>query len=262
MPKIKTVLHTYDMDVRKQGEEYHQISTRLRATPGRGRWMKAWGPEKHDPAPGPIELETEHLFQNQWNSDKGRVFDWYEDAHPNLNPCVKRGHYLDITQEMIDIRNNTLKCGYTGMQFPASTTPAFNITPETLGSAYLKESDLFLLRLQPVSQEWVGERKPLTPEERDFILPLYIEAQTKSQDAKRKEVRAKVLKDFDEQFARLTTERDGFLWLLDHGIPTENCIYYNHTNTFSFGWRSSFEGAAREKLLELLKPFPFKYEVK
>lgn len=78
---------------------------------------------------------------------------------------------------------------------------------------------------------------------------------------------AELQADFEKKRQEATTERDGFLWLLEHDIPTGNCIYYSHTGRFCFGWRGKhspgekYEGKTRLKLLELLKGFPFEYDV-
>lgn len=264
---MKTVLHTYYFDTDKPGdrEPCHLLHARLMATPGRGQWMRAIkSNEDFDPQPGMITLETEHLFQNQWNADVGRVFDWYEEYLPGrTHQNIKRGHYLDISEEMIAIRANTLNCRYTGQQFDIkdfSDKPRFNTTSRALGSAYLKESELYLCRLLPVCD--ASTPAQLTDAERDYLLPLYIAAQTKTNTANR----AKQLEEVQEEFAKATqiatTERDGKLWLLSKGIPLENCIYYTHTNTFCFGWRNPFTGAAREALQKALDGFPFPLEFK
>lgn len=272
MQTIKTTLHLYNYDTdnpKHSGPagEWTSLEIKLRHTVGRGHWMHSLKPpgERDNLIEGPIELDPECLFQNQWNSDQGRVFDWYQEAVFSAygeRKNIKRGHYLDITEEMIALRRDTLKCGYTGQQFPASTSPRLNTTDQALGSPYLKESELHLLRLLPVCEEWTGTREPLTQEERAFLLPLYLEAQTKATSAQRDKQRAELLKDYDQAITVATAERDGFLWLLDHGIQTENCIYYSHTKEFCFGWRQAYAGEARAKLLELLAKFPFPYDLK
>jgi hypothetical protein len=133
----------------------------LRNTPGRGHKMYAIkSGNDYNFETGIIELETEFLFENQWNSNVGRVFDWYEeavfDSRGKERKNIKRGHYLEITPEMAEIRRNTLKCGYTGQQFPAAKGYIFNETENALGSPYLKESELHALeprrRVQEVAE--------------------------------------------------------------------------------------------------------------
>lgn len=265
---MKTTLKTYfyDTDRPQDREPYYQLKTRLEKTPGRGHKMHALkSPGSSEPKEGEIILETDFLFENQWNSNVGRVFDWYEEAvfsYGKERANIKRGHYLEITPEMVSIRATTLKCGYTGAQFPDTTTPRFNLTQAALGSPYLKESELYLLRLARVCDEYRVNREPLTEEELKIVLPKYIDAQTKATGKVRDEQREGILKNFEKVTSNATLERDGMLWLLDHGMQLENVIFYNHTRSFSFGWRTPYTGEARLKILDLLKQFPFEYDVK
>ncbi len=274
---MKTTLHTYSYDTndRKTWASLPQwargdaviFEAILQKTPGRGHKMHSLKPKgDRDYTTQEIILEPEHLFQNQWNSNIGRVFDWYEEAvfDGRGNKCknIKRGHYLDITDEMLAIRRDTLKCGYTGQMYPASCGQVFNISQQAIGSPYLKESELHLLRLMPACDEWVKTRPQLTEKEKAYLLPLYLEAQMKANQKLRDKQREEIHKDFDKAQKLAHKERDGFIWLLDHGLQIENVIFYNHTCTFSFGWRSPYTGKAREVLLEALKKFPFTYDVK
>jgi hypothetical protein len=72
---------------------------------------------------------------------------------------------------------------------------------------------------------------------------------------------AKLDADLKSKIASLTAERDGFLWLVNHDLPTENAIYYNHTGRFNFGWRKPITGEAKTMLLERLAGFPFPFDV-
>lgn len=78
----------------------------------------------------------------------------------------------------------------------------------------------------------------------------------------KEKLRAKIVQDFNEAMQIKTTERDGNLWLVEHDLPTENCIFYSHLGQFCFGWRTPYTGEAREKLLAALAEFPFSYDVK
>ena len=81
---MKTTLHVYDYDTNDRSTwpklegwsepDAARFEAVLRQTPGRGHKMRALrmaGTE--EPAAGEIHLETEHLFQNQWNSNKGNT---------------------------------------------------------------------------------------------------------------------------------------------------------------------------------------------
>lgn len=51
------------------------------------------------------------------------------------------------------------------------------------------------------------------------------------------------------------------IWLLDHGLPLDNVIYYSHTDKFGFGWRSPVSPEVKSKILDLMSEFPFNYEI-
>ncbi len=143
---IKTILHKYSFNTKNEEEysKYLALCETLRATPGRGPWMNATslpGAKDNSPEAGEIELETTYLFENQWNTPTHRVFDWYEGINCQAKH-LKFGHYLDITPEMVSIRQNTYKCGYTGQQFTeeeARELNFFNTTEAGLTSYGLKE---------------------------------------------------------------------------------------------------------------------------
>lgn len=267
---MKTTLHTYHFNLNDpaQREPYVQLNARLRATPGRGRWMNVIpmrGSGYKSVGPGPVELETEHLFDNQWNSDKGRVFDWYEAVNID-DKLIKTGHYLDITDEMIEIRKSTLKCGYTGMQFNSkadntgSLLNGFNITRKALASPYLKEEDLHLLRVVPVCDDnKCGVRPKLTEDERGFLLELYVRAQSELALARKEELIKELNEEYDSDVETSRIKRDGFLWMIDHGIPIDNCIFYSHRRAFSFGWKSPMPASAQSAISQRMTGFPFEF---
>lgn len=214
------------------------------------------------PEDGPIYLETAHIFGNQWNTTDGRrVFDWHEDIFPNKN--VKRGHYLEITPEMVAVRKETFKCGYCGHNFHGLHN-AGKFCPDCLGSEYLKEVQIHLLRVMPCDRDY--KRAPLTPDERAALLPIYTQKQTTDTSAramKRKEkIRADVIKEAETDTKNAVMKRDGFLWMLDRNINTENVIFYDHTQTFCAGWRTPLTGDTLMEFKHLMKGFPFKIEYK
>lgn len=274
---MKTKIHTYFFNLANASERepYHQFKARLSAeckSGLRGHCLNViampsneerthQGLVKDAEAAGSLTLETECLFNNQWNSvEAGRVFDWYEGIN-HENRLLKFGHWLEITPEMIAIRRETLKCGYTGQQFPASAGLVFNTTPEALGSCYLKEEALHLLRLAPVCVDHKPRAK-LTEAERETLLPLYLAAQTKTQGKAREKQRAEVAEEYEKDTKLARMEYEGKVWLLDHGVNLENVIFYNHTARFSFGWRNAYGKAAAEAMRNAIQGFPFAYDIK
>lgn len=231
-----------------------------------------------------ITLETVHLFDNQWNATfpdgrAVRVFDWLleaEQSHPSQTigapRGIKRGHYLEQTEEMRRIRAETLKCGYCGKQEPADGIDlARAFCPHCRGSQYLKPDDLHLTRLVPVAQSGAGRKvAPLTDAERAYLMALYEADQRESARTaageKLRKFRAGVIAKADKTARDAATEREGMLWLLDHdlgGIAADNVLFYNHTGRFSFGWRTPIADSLASEIMGKLSDegFPFPYDV-
>ncbi len=277
---MKTIVHAYRFDVSEESEReaHNALCEKLRARGLRCFNVLASASSKEHRAHRAailsrdgktIELETKHLFDNQWNtapipgySENGlRVFDWYESIFPNEN--IKEGYYLDQTPEMREARRNTLKCGFCGAQEPAAKGYVF--CPHCLDSPYLDEGALHLTRLMPI-EKTSKKRAPLSESERAHLLPLYLEAQTvggKSRaKASRDKARAKAIAKYDKAIETATSERDGMLWLLDNGFNVDNVIFYSHTGVFSFGWRRPLGENEVSRLLDVISEFPFPYEIK
>lgn len=262
---MKTTIHRYRFDVSKKDERkaYKALAAKLKATPGRGHWHHVVADPKEadrNTASEVVDLETEFLFSNQWNTATQRVFDWYEAIYPNRD--IRSGHYLEITQDMIDIRQNTLKCGYC-----EKLTTEGTFCNKCLDSPHLTEDDLYLIRLLPVIDSFLGNRPDLTADEKRVLLPKYAEAQTTGKSERRKaymaETREKVTEEARKGIAALETERDGMLWLLDRDFPLDNVIYHSHTDRFCFGWRTPLSESVKSRVLDVLgSEFPYRYEIK
>lgn len=278
---LKTRIHRYYMDVSNPAEKakYADMVSRIKANgDGRGNWTKAIGDSKYrsdgavlTEAIEDVELETEHLFGNQWNGTTERVFDWYEEAIYNdgrENKTIKRGHWLEITPEMAAIRREVVTCGYCGKHYgmERDAAPDDGFCRECLDSPYLKETELHLLRLLPVAETFGGDRKPLTDADRDTLLPEYVSRQTTGADSRAAKRRNKQRADVEEKYAKEATaariEHDGMIWLWEHGFDLANVIYYSHTDRFGFGWREPVSDSVCDKLLEVMSEFPFRYEIK
>jgi hypothetical protein len=261
---LKTVLHKYrlNLDNADDRKEYEELTAKL--NDGR-HWMNcsADTKDKGKSAPaGEIELETEHLFSNQWNTACGfRVFDWYEGIYSNKR--IKEGHWLEITDEMREIRRNTLVCGYCGNKEPAAKGYVF--CEKCLDSEYLKEDDLFLLRMLPVEQN-MPKRPELTAAELNWLKPQYVERQTtgaNSRNANRlRKQRFDIAAKRTKAIRVANEEAEGMIWLMDNNISIDNVIYYSHTEKFCFGWRQPVSDSVASRLLEIISEFPFAYEIK
>jgi len=263
---MKTTLHYYYFDVSQPDEAkaHMALCDDLKAegltcfasiSSEHGEWYR-----KHiAPLDGlAIELETGHLFDNQWGTANGlRVFDWAEAIHQNRS--IKQGQWLEQTEEMSEARRNTLKCGYCGKQEPAQKDYVF--CPHCIGSPYLETAQLHLTRLAPVCYT-NRPRAPLSDAEKAHLMPLYVEAQTKNTEKARAARIASINADADKSIKAATVKRDGFLWLENAGISTDNCIYYDHVPAFCFGWRQPVSDEVRDALLAVVSEFPFPYQIR
>lgn len=270
-PTLKTevVSYYYNLDDKEQRENYSGLCKHLteqgyKLTAGIGTYK----PDNTSPdntSSGEVHLDCSHLFDNQWNatddspSNAGhRLFDWHESIAPNRK--IKSGHYLIVTDEMKDIRENVHKCGYCGSHHHKDEGYIF--CPDCLGSKYLTEGQLNLTRMVPVS--FNGNRPELSVREKAKLLPKFVDAQIHGNTERDKKRIAKTRKDLKEKRDKVIqnarTEHDGFIWLMDNGIKTDNVIYYK--DQFCFGWRSPIGEAEYSKLVDVLCEFPYDYEVK
>ena len=275
--KIKTIIHTYRFDVRKpeDAKAYAELCAKMEAQGT--KCFETWGNGSHyTPSWNGRELtlDTSFVFADQWNTepvagitDKGlRVFDWAMD-YQNIATYLKQGHYLDMTPKMVEVRENRVKCGYCGKQYDKRDIPAPPMfCRECLGSQYLKPEDLKLTRVEPVLHETFA---PLTPEETAELLPIYQAEQAGKGSERAQKAReaygVHIRKDLEEGISKCTTRYQGLQWLFDHGCSLQllkNCIYYDHTNVFTFGWRDKLqEGSDMDWLLSNLSEFPYEYNI-
>lgn len=271
---MKTTLHHYRFDVSKADQKaaYDELRENTLKKIGFPVWaMDMRAGYSSDPAAwkfmdkirkcaGDIDLETEHLFDNQWNAAGLRLFNWAECKY--LSRDIKEGYWLEQTDEMREILRNTHKCGYCGAQEPAQKGHVF--CPHCLGSTHLTEGSLHLTRMQPVDA--TGDRAKLAEAERAHLLPIYQEAQLRGQGARSiaaaKAAREKVESGYNAAIRKAEAEYQGLTWLLDQGLQVDNVIYYSHTGRFCFGWRQGLSESDESALLGVLSEFPFPYDIK
>lgn len=270
---IETYLYNYDLDLKKEGgsEKWKELQNKLL---DQGlECFEVWPSENNgwNKPDRVIMIETNHVFGNQWNtapdetSKSGhRVFNWYLAYRDHIK-SIKTGHYLKITEEMIDLVKNTFKCGYCGAEY-YGTENAGKFCSACLDSEYLKEGELFLLRLKPgdLRGSHKTNREKLTPKEEAEIMPCYIKRQTTgktSRNAKRlRKQRDDIEIKLRNTIAHAKKERDGLIWLMNRNISVDNVIYYSHTDIFSFGWLGQLSESVKNKLKELLADFPHAWE--
>jgi len=271
---IKTEISFYEFDISipTERERYNKLVKTLKAKglkvfdtyqTGDYETHKAFNDKIKSLVKTGVELETKHIFNNQWNTSKKshdlRVMDWAEAIYPNKD--LKRGYYLTLSDEIKELRKNSFKCGWCGKQY-YKKHPIFCY--ECLGSEYLKKDYLKLLRVRGVLNE--TKTPELTEKELNTLTPLFIkyqiEGNTKRDKARIKQKRERLLKDKDTTIKNARAEYEGFIWLMDRGINTENIIYYDHKSIFSVGWRKALSFEEEQEFKKVLKDFPFKFELK
>ncbi len=214
-----------------------------------------------------IHLETKHLYEDQWNTAEGfRLHNKTEFEWPALH--IKEGYYIRQNPQMIAVLQGTAKCGYCGHHAPVGEK---DFCDNCISSPYLEVSNLHLLRMEPIEapERRTGETlktprsaRPLSESELAVIMPRYAEAQTKLREQQEAKLRAEEEAELSKVIELATIKRDGMIWILNAGIPTENVIFYSHTKTFCFGWRNPVSKEVRAELVEKLKQFPFDFEIK
>lgn len=210
-----------------------------------------------------VHIETDYLFNNQFNTKEGlRVMLWSEYIYPNKD--IKKGYYLEMTQELKEALDTTFKCGYCGKQYTKEEHKDLSFCNSCLDSEYLTKENLFLLRLKAISDE--RERLPLNDCDKEALEKAYTEAQIKGISErvikKIKEKYERIEKEHKDKIENAEREYKGFKWLMDRGINTDNCIYYDHTKLFSFGWRNKLSFEVEQELKKILVGFPYEYEIK
>lgn len=280
---MKTTLKSYCFNIRNPEEAaaYEALRAQLAAT--NGECFETWGGKgSHYDAAWldgvPVELETTHLFGNQWNTAPAevagnlRVFNWAQDypAGNLTNKSIKRGHYLVITDEMRAALHNNVKCRHCGHMEPAAAGHEF--CPKCIGSEYLTEKDLNLTRMMRVDD---NSRAPeLTEEEAADLLPRWRVAQGLGKQnrealalSKRRQKIAGLVAEAEAKAAKnieqAKIETAALTWLMDNDYrDIDNVIYYSHTDRFGFGWRTAISAADHGALVDMLCEFPFDYDIK
>mgnify|MGYP006370776307 CR=1 FL=1 len=267
---IETVLHYYRFDISNpaEAEQYKALCASLKAqglkvfdsiAQNHSKFYK----EQIQPLNGqPVQLETEHLFNNQWNttpiegSKNGlRVFDWSEPIYPNRK--IKEGMYLDQTPEMVSIRKETYKCNYCGKNYHK---PEQAFCTACLGSEFLTPDNFPLLALTPICKEYRDKKEPVIIPE--AIIKEYNERQKESRTARLKKQQDNKLASIQADIESSKIEYDAFKWLIDRDMNFDNVIYYSHSKEFCFGWRNSLSDLDKAELKTALESFPYPYKLK
>jgi hypothetical protein len=257
---IKSYLHRYEYNLDKPEDKakYEQLVERL----SKDREIFKVIADKEGPPEGPITIETDLLFSNQYNTEEGfRVFDWFEKAlfyNGRENLMYRVGYWIDLPEELKEAKKRQHGCGYCGARYDGKPQ---EFCTKCIGSEYLEESEIHLLRLKTVELSW-PEREKLTEEESAALLPEYREKQLAERTKRLERNIANKKSDLEKNLRQAQIEHGGMLWLINHGQDVENVIYYNHTGKFCCGWRKALSSEEKSKILDLVSEFPFEYEIK
>jgi hypothetical protein len=242
MKPIKVKINKYYLDISKddEKEQYQKIKNICKEL-GHKLFdcVSSVGYEKNksffDNLPTSGIIETEFLFNNQYNVEKFRIHDWSETIFPNK--CVKKGYFLtgDI-KALSEAKDNRLQCGYCGKQYWRNKVN-YSFCKSCINGEFLTKENLHLLKLEAVS--FKGERSKTIPIE---LLMEFNEIEIILEKKRIERLKKKALKmrdDFEDKFKKAIYELSVKCFLLDSGISVEKLIYYEHSGEWCYGWSNS-----------------------
>ena len=217
---------------------------------------------------GEVALELEFLFDNQWNSDTHRLFDWV--VTHQYGKKTDTGYYLELTPEEAAARAETVKCGYCqthyGTHHKNHHRDLLNgLCVACVGGEHLELDDVKkgAVRLYPIAGFMPNGWQHLTQAEFDTYLPIYDAAQERARLARIEKARKREREKMEETYLSAKGEYQGKLWLWDKGYELDNVIYYSHKKQFCFGWRTPLTADEEMHLLdEVLVNAPFDFDLK
>jgi hypothetical protein len=243
--KIKIIKY----NMKRSSDEYSELVKTL--TSKNYQCFDALGDSKTIPDQDEFILESDFLFDNQLNTETMRLFDWREISKHSLGSNYYLtnavGYYIDFDSKLKldDLRNKRFKCGYCEHQTNEINKPTY--CDKCLGSEYLKESDLFLTILLPVSQDDSSKRKELHSKLGDRNKAFKIAQENAIEqrailEIERRKKQAKALREkLKEEIKLKNYEVEIQACLLENNLPIDDIIFYSHTQSWSYGWRSSSE---------------------
>lgn len=108
---------------------------------------------------------------------------------------------------------------------------------------YMPEKERFTLTLTDEERSLVEERIKA-----GYYSAENIEKRRKeAHKAKMLKKRAKICEQYDKEIRQAEAEKKIMLCVFDYGLSTDNVIYYPHTNTLSFNWKSYEKKVTQEE---------------
>lgn len=264
---MKTTLHHYFFrDITKEPDKssYENLSNKLKNLKIRSMESISSGINfPNDNTSYEVDLDTNFLSNNQWNTSENspyfpnqRVFDWFKFQFSDSLSKTRMGYYLEQTQEMIDIRYNTFKCGFCG-----NISYSEGFCDKCIESEYLSVKDLFLTKFVRICDS--GKKKEeITKEEFNALFPKFLNEQLK----RSKRTFLKQIEEEKEEIEKLMSASHikikGLEWLYGHDvILKQRVFFYNRTETFHFTVEDKEDVEIFGNSLKGMG-FPYKYEVK
>ncbi len=77
----------------------------------------------------------------------------------------------------------------------------------------------------------------------------------KSDDLNKK--RQEIIDKYDRRTEKARNERDVMLYILDHGFPVDNVIYYDYNNTAKFNWKNYDKKITQEQFVDFVNSLEY-----
>lgn len=208
-----------------------------------------------------VEIDTSFLFEEQFNTTKSsgnlRLHLWSEDIYPNKD--IKQGYYLE-SEELLEVIKEQHKCGFCGARYNKENMPKDKICTKCLGSPYLSEDNIKLLRLNSVATP-NGLKKYLTKEQVEKLKPKIFRERVKYNKMVAKKDLKERLERNEKEFQTAKNEYYGTKWLLKKGFNVDNIIFYPHRDIFTLGWKTPLTFDEEQDVKKRLKDFKYSYEI-
>ena len=242
--KVKLNRYHFDLSNKDESAKYSALVDELTA-----RGLKCFSVLacQHEgfPPEGYHTIETDFVFDNQYNTDKFRIFDWTEVIYDNRG--VKDGYYLTETEELEAFKTQHYVCGYCGHRHNGHDAPIN--CHKCLGNPYLKPTELHLTVMNPVK----GPKRQST-----VTIEAYDAAQEKAKADYAVEQKKRLVKEADKciedakgKAEKIIYEAEEKAKIMRQGYSTENLIYYDHTGKWVLGWREPVTQEESEKFRSL-----------
>ena len=240
-------LKTFKFDLQHAGQarDYEALKNWQRE---RGvRNLQVAGQTLQQPLPELLELDDDHLFDNQFNtkpvadSQLGlRLFDFVVYRYPNAN--LRDGHYLENIEELRALRAERYVCRFCGYQQHGHDAPM--TCPKCRTSEHLSESNLPLRVLRAL---WNDTRpayeSDAMAEVRRWLEDDFVATRQQLRNQKIEQLK----QDYAQELRDLEFKLKAECFLLSRGFDTDNFIIYNGPRG-SFGWRKLLDAEQAEAL--------------